>query len=85
VTVAENVDAIYSMVLDDGRILHKKIAETLAIPREGVGYTIYGNIFVTRKPPAKWVPKCLNSGRSVIKCFHHKPLWIDFGGILQDF
>jgi hypothetical protein len=77
VTVPENVDTIYSMIPDEGRILHKQIAETLAIPREGVGYTIYGNIFVMIKPSAKWIPKYLNSD--------NKPLWTDFGGILQDF
>jgi transposase len=31
VTVPENMDAIYSMILDDRRISTKKIAETLAI------------------------------------------------------
>jgi hypothetical protein len=39
VTIPENVDEIYSMILDDRKIATKKIAETLAIYRERVGYT----------------------------------------------
>jgi hypothetical protein len=37
VTIPENVDAIHSMILDDGRISVKKIEETLPISRERVG------------------------------------------------
>jgi hypothetical protein len=38
VTSPENVDAIHSMTLDNQRIFTKKIAETLAISQERVGY-----------------------------------------------
>jgi hypothetical protein len=42
VTVPENVDAIHSMILGDCRISSSnKIAETLAISRERVGYNIH--------------------------------------------
>jgi hypothetical protein len=60
VTFPENVSAIHSMILDDGRISAKKIAETLAISRERVGYIIH-EILDMRKLSDKWVPKCLNA------------------------
>jgi hypothetical protein len=40
VTVLENVDVIYSMILEDRRISAKKIEETLGISHERVGYII---------------------------------------------
>jgi hypothetical protein len=60
VAIPENVDAIHSMILDDRRISTNKIAETLAISRETVGYIIH-KILGMRKLSAKWVPKCLNA------------------------
>jgi transposase len=56
VTIPENVDAIHSMILDDRRISTKKIAETLAISKERVGYIIH-EILEMRKLSAEWVPK----------------------------
>jgi hypothetical protein len=53
------VDAIHSMILGDRRISAEKIAETLTISRESVGYTIH-EILDMRKLSAKWVPRCLN-------------------------
>jgi hypothetical protein len=44
VTVPENMDAIHSMILDDRRISVKKLAETLAISRERVGYIIHEKV-----------------------------------------
>jgi hypothetical protein len=41
VTIPENVDAIHYMILDDWGIYAKKIAETLAISRERVGYVVH--------------------------------------------
>jgi hypothetical protein len=62
VTVPENVDAIHSIILDYRRMSAKKIAETLAISRERVGFThIIHKIVDMRKLSAKWVPKCLNA------------------------
>jgi transposase len=49
VTVPENVDAIHSMILDDGRIFAKKIAETLVISRERVGCVYYSRDFTHEK------------------------------------
>jgi hypothetical protein len=37
--IPENLDAIHSIILDDQRISTKRIAETLAIAQERVGYT----------------------------------------------
>jgi hypothetical protein len=48
------------MILDDRRISAKKIAGTLAISRERVGYIIHV-ILDMRKVSAKWVPRCINA------------------------
>ncbi|GFG32240.1 hypothetical protein Cfor_01290, partial [Coptotermes formosanus] len=48
------------MTLADGRISAKKIADTLEIPRECVGFIIH-DVLDMRKLSAKWVPKCLNA------------------------
>jgi hypothetical protein len=47
------VAAIHSVISDDRRISAEKIAETLAIFREGEGYIIH-EILDTRKLSAKW-------------------------------
>jgi hypothetical protein len=47
------------MILADWRISAKKIAETLQISRECVGYIVH-DVLDMRKLSAKWVPKCLN-------------------------
>jgi predicted HTH transcriptional regulator len=41
VKIPENMDTISSMILDDREISAKKIAETLMISRERVGYIYY--------------------------------------------
>jgi transposase len=55
VTIPENVDTIHSMILNDRRISTKKIAGTLTISRERVGYIIH-EILGKRKLSAKWSP-----------------------------
>jgi transposase len=60
VTVPENVDAIHSIIMDDRQIFTQKIAETLAISRERVGYIIH-EILDMRKLSINWVPKCLDA------------------------
>jgi hypothetical protein len=76
------VDAIYSMILDDRRTSAKKIAGTLPISRERVGYIIH-EILNMRKLSAKWVSKYLNAvqkrdrvlvSRSVLDRFWRDPL-----------
>jgi hypothetical protein len=54
------------MILDERRTSAKKIAETLVISRERVGYIIH-EILDMRKRSAKWVLKCLNADQ---KCDH---------------
>jgi hypothetical protein len=60
VTIPENVDSRHSMILGYGRISAKKIANTLVISRERVGYIIQ-EILDMRRLSAKWVPKYLNA------------------------
>jgi transposase len=60
VTIPENVVTVHSMILDDRKISAKKIAETLMISRERVGYIIH-EILDMRKLSVKCVPKCLNA------------------------
>jgi transposase len=67
VTIPENVDSRHSMILGYGRISAKKIADTLVISRERVGYIIH-EILDMRKLSAKWVPKYLNA------CEKHDPV-----------
>jgi hypothetical protein len=76
----ENVDAIHSMIRNNQKLSAKRIAGTLAISRERVGYIIH-EILDMRTFSAKWVPKCLSADQ---KCLLQKPFWTDFGGILWD-
>jgi hypothetical protein len=50
VAIPENVNAIHSMILIDQRISAKKIAQTLAISRQGLGYVYYSQNFRHEKP-----------------------------------
>jgi hypothetical protein len=54
-----NVEAVHSTILAGQRILAKKIAETLQMSRECVGFII-NDVLDMRKLSAKRVPKCLN-------------------------
>jgi hypothetical protein len=56
------LEAIHSMILDNKKISTKRIAETLAIACERIGYIIYKTVDM-RKLSAKWVPKYLNAGQ----------------------
>jgi len=58
VTAPEIIDQVHELILADGRISAKSIAEHLGISRERVGSVIHENLD-TRKLSAKWVPKCL--------------------------
>lgn len=55
----ENVDAPHSMVLADHRIAAKKIADTLEISQECVGFNVH-DVLDIMKLSAKWEPKWLN-------------------------
>jgi len=59
VTIPEIIEQIHELILEDGRISAKSIAEQLSISRERVGSIIHEDLG-KRKLSAKWVPKCLN-------------------------
>jgi len=60
VTTPEIIDQIHELILEDGWILAKSIAEQLGISREQVGSIIHEDLDM-RKLSANWVPKFLNA------------------------
>ena len=67
VTTPEITDQIHELILEDGRISAKSIAEQLGISRERVGSIIHEDLD-TRKLSAKWVPKCLKADQKRQRC-----------------
>ena len=67
VTTPEIIDHFHELILEDGRISDKSIAEQLGISRERVGSTIPENLYM-RKLSAKLVPKCLNAYEKCQRC-----------------
>jgi len=63
VTTPEIIDQIHELILEDGRISAKSIAEQLGISRERVRSIIHEDLDI-QKLSAKWVPKCLNERES---------------------
>ena len=57
-TTPEIIDQIHELILEDGRISAKSIAEQLCISREQVGFII-NEYLEMRELSVKWVPKCL--------------------------
>lgn len=84
VTVAENLDAIHSLYLDDRRISVIKISETLSISRERVGYIIH-EILDIKKLADKWIPKYINAIQKQDQVLVHKPFGTYFGRIVWHF
>jgi len=66
-TTLEIIDQIHKLILEDGRISAKPIAEQLGISRERVGSIIHEDLDM-RKLSAKWVPKCLNADQKRQRC-----------------
>ena len=62
VTTSQIIDEILELILEDGWILAKSIAEQLGFSCEWVGSSIHEDLDM-RKLSAKWVPKCLNAQR----------------------
>ena len=60
VTTPVIIDQIHELILEDGRISPKSIAEQLNISRERVGSIIHEDLDM-RKIFANWAPKCLNA------------------------
>jgi len=67
VTTPKIIDQIHELILEDGRISAKSIAEQLGISREWVGSIIHEDLDM-RKLSAKWVPKCLKADRKRQRC-----------------
>ena len=66
-TTPEIIDQIHELILEDGRISAKSIAQQLGISRERVGSIIHEDLNM-RKLSAKWVPKCLNADQKRQQC-----------------
>jgi len=60
VTTAEIIGQLHELILEDGRISAKSIAEQLGIPRERGGSIIHEDLEM-RKFSAKWAKKYLNA------------------------
>ena len=67
VTTSEIIDKIHKLILEDGRISGKSIAEQLGISRERVGSITHEDSDM-RNLSAKWVPKCLNAHQKRQRC-----------------
>jgi len=67
VTTPEIIDQIHELILEDGRVSAKLIAEQLGISRERVGFIIHEDLDM-RKLFAKWVLKCLNVDNKRQRC-----------------
>ena len=67
VTTPELIDPIHELILEDGRISVKSIAEQLGISRERVGSIIHEDLDKW-KFSAKWVPKCPNADQKLQRC-----------------
>jgi len=84
VTTPEINDQIYELILEDGRISAKSIAEQLGISRERVVSIILEDLDM-RKHSAKWVPKCLNADQKCERCQSSEQIWIFFWLDSNDF
>jgi len=67
VTTPEIIEQIQELILEDGRISAKSIAEQLGISGERVGSIIHEDLDM-RKLSAKWVPKCLEADQKLQRC-----------------
>jgi len=77
VTTPDIIDQIHELILDDGRISAKSIAEQLGILRERVGSIIHEDLDM-QKLSAKWVPKWLNADQKRQRCQSSEQIWIFF-------
>jgi len=81
VTTPEIIDQFHELILKDGRISAKSIADKLGISRERVGSIIHEDLDM-RKLFAKWVPKCLNADQKRQRCQSSEQIW-NFFGLIQ--
>ena len=69
VTTPEIINQIRELILEDGRISAKSIAEQLGSSREWVGSIIHEDLDMC-KLSRKWVPKCLTQIKNVDDASH---------------
>ena len=67
VTTPEIIDQIHELILEDGQISAKSIAEQLGMSRERGGSIIHEDLDM-RNLSAKWVRKCLNADQNLQRC-----------------
>ena len=79
VTTPEIIDHIHELILEDGRISGKWIAEQLGISRERVVSIIREDLDMW-KLSAKWIPKCLNADQKRQRYQLSEQIWNYFGG-----
>jgi len=59
-TTPEIIEQVHDMVLDDGRMKVREIAETMGISKERVGYILHEQLDM-KKVCARWVPRLLTA------------------------
>ena len=59
-TTPEVIQQVHDMVLDDGRMKLREIAETIGISKERVGYILHEELGM-KKLCARWVPRLLTA------------------------
>jgi len=84
VTTPEIIDQIHELILEDGRISAKSIAEQLGISRVCVGSIIHEDLDM-RKISANWVPKYLNADQKRQRCQSSEQILESFRRDLNDF
>jgi len=72
------IDQIHKLLLEDGRISAKSVAEQLSISRKRVGSIIHEDLDM-RKLSAKWVPKQLNADQKRERCLSSEQILEIFG------
>jgi len=80
VTTPGIIDQIHELIMEDGRISAKSIAEQLGISREWVGSIIHEDLDIWYLS-VKWVPKCLNADQKRLLCQSSEQIWNFFGAI----
>jgi len=74
------IDQIHKLLLEDGRISAKSVAEQLSISRKRVGSIIHEDLDI-RELSAKWAPKFLNADQNVKGASRLSNFWNFFGAI----
>ena len=78
VTIPVIIDQIHEVILEDGRISAKSIAEHLSVSREWVGSIIHEDLD-KRKLSSKWIPKYLSRDQKRQSCLSSEQYLLFFG------